>query len=156
MKLIFKVNEENIEIDVKPKKRLIDILRDDLGLTGTKEGCSEGECGACTVIINKKAIHSCLVHAITLMGKEVITIEGLEKNGELDIVQKCFLEEIAVQCGYCTTGMIMSTKALLYENLNPTEEEIKIALSGNICRCSGYVQILNAVQRSAKEMREEE
>lgn len=155
MKLKFKVNEKNIEINVNPDKRLIDILRDDLGMTGTKEGCGEGECGACTVVIDKIAVHSCLVHAISLEGKEVITIEGLEKNGEMDIIQKCFLEEIAVQCGYCTTGMIMSTKALLYKNLNPTEEEIKIALSGNICRCSGYVQILNAVQKSAKEMRGE-
>lgn len=153
MELNFILNENKIKIDVNPDKRLIDILRDDLQLTGTKEGCAEGECGACTVIIDKKAVHSCLVHAITLEGKNILTIEGLEKNGEIDIIQKCFLEEVAVQCGYCTTGMIMSTKALLYKTLNPTEEEIKIALSGNICRCSGYVQILNAVKKSAKEMR---
>ena len=98
-------------------------------------------------------MHSCLVLAIALQGKEVITIEGLEESGELSIIQRAFLEEIAVQCGYCTAGMIMSTKALLLNNPNPTEEEIKIALSGNICRCSGYVQILNAVKRSSKEMR---
>lgn len=155
MELNFILNENRVKIDVSPDKRLIDILRDDFQLTGTKEGCGEGECGACTVIIDKKAIHSCLVHAITLEGKNILTIEGLEKNGEIDIIQKCFLEEIAVQCGYCTTGMIMSTKALLYKTLNPTEEEIKIALSGNICRCSGYVQILKAVKKSAKEMRDE-
>ncbi|MGL5614237.1 (2Fe-2S)-binding protein [Cetobacterium sp.] len=153
MELNFIVNENKIKINVNPDKRLIDILREDLQLTGTKEGCAEGECGACTVIINKKAVHSCLVHAITLEGKNVLTIEGLEKNGEIDIIQKYFLEEVAVQCGYCTTGMIMSTKALLYKTLTPTEEDIKIALSGNICRCSGYVQILSAVKKSAEKMR---
>lgn len=153
MELNFILNENKVQIDVSPDKRLIDILREDFQLTGTKEGCGEGECGACTVIIDKKAVHSCLVHAITLEGKNVLTIEGLEKNGEIDIIQKCFLEEVAVQCGYCTTGMIMSTKALLYKTLTPTEDEIKIALSGNICRCSGYVQILSAVKKSAKEMR---
>ncbi|MGL5621977.1 (2Fe-2S)-binding protein [Cetobacterium sp.] len=153
MELNFIVNENKIKINVNPDKRLIDILRKDLQLTGTKEGCAEGECGACTVIINKKAVHSCLVHAITLEGKNVLTIEGLEKNGEIDIIQKYFLEEVAVQCGYCTTGMIMSTKALLYKTLTPTEEDIKIALSGNICRCSGYVQILSAVKKSAEKMR---
>lgn len=155
MKLNFIVNEKKVELEVSPEKRLIDILRKDLDLTGTKEGCAEGECGACTVIIDKKAVHSCLVHAITLQGKEVLTIEGLDKNGELDIIQKYFLEEIAIQCGYCTTGMIMSTKALLYENKNPNDEEIKIALSGNICRCSGYVQIISAVKKSAKAIRSE-
>ncbi|MGL5904250.1 MAG: (2Fe-2S)-binding protein [Cetobacterium sp.] len=155
MELNFILNGNRVKIDVSPDKRLIDILREDFQLTGTKEGCAEGECGACTVVINKKAIHSCLVHAITLEGKNILTIEGLEKNGDIDIIQKHFLEEIAVQCGYCTTGMIMSTKALLYKTLNPTEEEIKIALSGNICRCSGYVQILNAVKKSAREMRGE-
>ncbi len=153
MLLEFKVNGVNKKIEVTPQKRLIDILRDDLGLTGTKEGCGEGECGACTVIIDNKAVHSCLVPAISLMGKNVETIEGVEENGELSIIQRAFLEEIAVQCGYCTTGMIMSTKALLYSNPEPTQEEIKIALSGNICRCSGYVQILNAVNRSSRELK---
>lgn len=154
MLLEFKVNNKICKIRTSPNKRLIDILRDDLNLTGTKEGCGEGECGACTVILDGKAVHSCLILAISLQGKEVLTIEGLEENGELSIIQKAFLEEIAVQCGYCTTGMIMSTKALLLNNPNPSEEEIKIALSGNICRCSGYVQILNAVRRSSKELRE--
>ena len=153
MILEFKLNGTNKRIEVSPQKRLIDILREDFKMTGTKEGCGEGECGACTVIVNGKAVHSCLVLALTLTGKEVITIEGLEKNGELSIIQKVFIEEIAVQCGYCTTGMIMSTKALLLNNPNPTEEEIKVALSGNICRCSGYVQIIRAVKRSASEMR---
>lgn len=155
MLLEFKLNGKNIKIEVSPNRRLIDILREDLRMTGTKEGCGEGECGACTVIVDRKAIHSCLVLAISLMGKEVITIEGLEQNGELSIIQRAFIEEIAVQCGYCTTGMIMSTKALLLNNPDPTEEEIKVALSGNICRCSGYVQIIRAVKRSALEMRGE-
>lgn len=155
MLLEFKLNGKNIKIEVSPNRRLIDILREDLRMTGTKEGCGEGECGACTVIVDRKAIHSCLVLAISLMGKEVITIEGLEQNGELSIIQRAFIEEIAVQCGYCTTGMIMSTKALLLNKPDPTEEEIKVALSGNICRCSGYVQIIRAVKRSALEMRGE-
>lgn len=152
MELKFKVNGIDRVLNVKPDKRLLDILREDLNLTGTKEGCAEGECGACTVIIDKVAVHSCLKVAAQMTGKEVTTIEGLEQNGELDKIQKIFVEETAVQCGYCTTGMIMSTKALLYHNSNPTEEEIRIALSGNICRCSGYGQIINAVKRSAKEM----
>lgn len=152
MLLEFELNGKNIKIEVDPGRRLIDILREDLQMTGTKEGCGEGECGACTVVIDGKAVHSCLVLAIALQNKKVITIEGLEENGEMSIIQRAFLEEIAVQCGYCTTGMIMSTKALLMNNPNPSLEEIKIALSGNICRCSGYVQIINAVQRSAKEM----
>lgn len=154
MLLEFKVNGKVRKLETSPDRRLIDILRDDLNLTGTKEGCGEGECGACTVIIDGKAVHACLVLAIALQGKEVFTIESLEENGEMSVIQRAFLEEIAVQCGYCTTGMIMSTKALLGNNPNPTEEEIKIALSGNICRCSGYVQILNAVKRSSKELQE--
>ncbi|ACB84353.1 (2Fe-2S)-binding protein [Natranaerobius thermophilus] len=152
MKLNFKVNGKDRTLEVDGNRRLIDILREDLGLTGTKEGCSEGECGACTVIVDGKALHSCLLVATQLEGKEVITIEGLSENGELDIIQKNFVEETAIQCGYCTPGMIMSTKALLLRNSNPTEEEIRIALSGNICRCSGYSQIIRAVQRSAQEM----
>ncbi len=152
MELKFKVNGIDRILNVSPDKRLIDILREDLNLTGTKEGCAEGECGACTVIIDKVAVHSCLKVAAQMTGKEVITIEGLEENGELDIIQTAFVEETAVQCGYCTTGMIMSTKALLFHNSNPTEEEIRVALSGNICRCSGYEQIIRAVERSAKEM----
>lgn len=151
MNISFKLNGKNITVDVDPEKRLLDLLREDLGLTGTKEGCSEGECGACTVIIDGEAIHSCLTLVCQLEGKEVITIEGLEANGELDRIQKYFVEETAIQCGYCTTGMIMSTKALLLHNPHPTEEEIRVALAGNICRCSGYTQIIRAVKRAADE-----
>lgn len=151
MKLTFTLNSKRTALEVAPDKRLLDLLREELHLTGTKEGCGEGECGACTVIIDGEAVHSCLVLACQLEGRDVITIEGLEENGELSTIQRIFVEETAVQCGYCTTGMIMSTKALLMHNANPTEEEIRIALSGNICRCSGYTQIIRAVKRSAQE-----
>lgn len=148
----FNLNGKDVCIDVEPQKRLLDILRDDFELTGTKEGCGEGECGACTVIMDGEAIHSCLTLACHLENTKVITIEGLEKEGELDVIQRAFVEETAIQCGYCTTGMIMSAKALLMHNPDPTEEEIRIALSGNICRCSGYSQIIRSVQRAAKEV----
>ncbi len=154
MKVNFRLNGIERSIDTDPSRRLLDILREDFLLTGTKEGCGEGECGACTVIVNNEAVHACLVTAIALEGKDVITIEGLAQNGELDILQRAFHEEIAVQCGYCTPGMIMSSKALLMRNPDPSEEEIRTALSGNICRCSGYVQIIRAVKRAAKELRE--
>ena len=152
MKLDFFVNGEAVTLEVAPQRRLLDILREDLGLTGTRGGCSEGECGACTVLLDDLAVHSCLTLAAQLQGRHVTTIEGLEKDGELDILQRCFVEEIAIQCGFCTTGMIMSAKALLLHNPNPTPEEIRTALSGNICRCSGYVQIVKAVSRAADEM----
>lgn len=152
MRVDFFVNGKAVNIEAEPDARLIDILRDKLFLTGTKEGCGEGECGACTVLLDGNAVHACLTPALELEGREVITIEGLSDSGELDILQKCFVEEIAVQCGFCTSGMIMSAKALLLHNRNPSKEEIREALSGNICRCSGYGQIVKAVQRAAKEL----
>lgn len=152
MKLAFYLNTKFVEIDVSPERRLIDLLREDLGLTGTKEGCAEGECGACTVLLDSKAVHACLTLAIQLPGRQVTTIEGLAQNGELGILQNCFVEEIAIQCGFCTPGMLMSAKALLIHNPHPTEKEIRLALSGNICRCSGYGQIVRAVQRAAQEL----
>lgn len=154
MKLSFYVNDRPVRLDTAPDRRLLDILREDLHLTGTKEGCAEGECGACTVLLDGEAVHSCLTLALQLEGRHVTTIEGLAASGELDILQTAFVEEIAIQCGFCTTGMIMSAKALLLKNPNPTEEEIRVALSGNICRCSGYVQIVRAVDRAARELRE--
>jgi carbon-monoxide dehydrogenase small subunit len=154
MKLSFYVNNRLVQLETDPDRRLLDILREDLSLTGTKEGCAEGECGACTVLLDGEAVHSCLTLAIQLEGRHVVTIEGLSETGELDILQKAFVEEIAIQCGFCTTGMIMSAKALLLKNPTPTEEEIRVALSGNICRCSGYVQIVRAVDRAARELRE--
>ena len=152
MTLPFFVNEKPIELETAPDRRLLDILREDLYLTGVKEGCAEGECGACTVLLDDQAVHACLTLAAQLEGRRVTTIEGLAALGELDILQTCFVEEIAIQCGFCTTGMIMSAKALLLKNPNPTEAEIRLALSGNLCRCSGYVQIVKAVQRAAKEL----
>ncbi|MEA4942156.1 MAG: (2Fe-2S)-binding protein [Oscillibacter sp.] len=151
MKLEFTVNGKSVSLEVPPDRRLLDILREDLGLTGTKEGCGEGECGACTVLLDRRAVHSCLTVAAQLPGKEVVTIEGLSDCGEMSDLQRAFVEETAIQCGYCTTGMVMSARALLYENPNPTEEEIRIALAGNICRCSGYTQIIRAVKRAAAE-----
>lgn len=141
-----RVNGIEIERDIDPTKRLIDFLRDDLGLTGVKEGCSEGECGACTVIINKKAVASCAVLAGQVNGDEIITIEGLEESGEMDTIQKAFIEKGAIQCGFCSPGMILSCKALLMEKPNPTDEEIKIAIEGNLCRCTGYIKIVEAVK----------
>jgi len=130
--------------------RLLDLLRDELGLTGTKEGCAEGECGACTVIIDGEAVNSCLVLASQVRGKEIITVEGLGEDGKLDILQQKFLEHSAVECGFCTPGMLMSAKALFMKNPHPTEEEIRLAIAGNLCRCSGYSQIVAAVKDAAK------
>lgn len=146
MKIDFIVNDKTYSIDVEPDMRLIDALRYKLGLTGVKEGCGEGECGACTIIMDGQAVNSCLVMAVQARGKKIITIEGLEKNGELDPLQKAFIENGAVQCGYCTPGMIMSAKALLLKNPNPTEEEIREAIAGNICRCTGYNNIVKAIK----------
>ena len=146
MHISFKVNGNEYSIDTDPGKRLLDVLREDLGLTGTKEGCGEGECGACTVIINGKAVNSCLAMVGQMRGAEIITVEGLESDGELDKLQKAFISNGAVQCGYCTPGMLMSSKALLMKNPHPTEEEIRVAISGNLCRCTGYTKIVAAVK----------
>lgn len=140
------VNGDKIEKNIDPTERLIDFIREDLNLTGTKEGCSEGECGACTVLINNRAVTSCSILVGQVDGDEIITIEGLEKSGELDIIQKAFIEKGAIQCGFCTPGMIMSCKALLIKNPDPTVEEIKKAIEGNLCRCTGYTKIVEAVE----------
>ena len=152
MTVSFFVNEITIIIETAPDRRLLDILREDLHLTGTKEGCAEGECGACTVLLDGESVHACLTVAAQLDGHHITTIEGLAEMGMLDILQQAFVEEIAIQCGYCTPGMIMSATALLMKNPHPTDEEVRVALSGNICRCSGYVQIVRAVKRAAKEL----
>lgn len=156
MFLTFYVNKEKIELNTEPDRRLIDILREDLGLTGTKEGCGEGECGACTVVVDGQAVHACLIIAIQLEECHVLTIEGLEQNGELSALQKAFVDENAIQCGYCTPGMIMSSEALLLHNPHPTEQDIRLALAGNICRCSGYTQIIKAVKKAAEERVQDE
>ncbi len=150
----FVLNGELVSPDLDPSRRLIDILREDFFLTGAKEGCGEGECGSCTVLMDGLPVHSCLVLAGQLEGHEVLTVEGLAKNGELDLLQNAFVENNAVHCGFCTPGMIMSAKGLLMKNPDPTEAEIREALSGNICRCSDYRQIVMAVKDAAKRLRE--
>ena len=150
----FVLNGELVSPDVDPSRRLIDILRDDFFLTGAKEGCGEGECGSCTVLMDGLPVHSCLVLAGQLEGHEVLTVEGLAQNGELDLLQNAFVENNAVHCGFCTPGMIMSAKGLLMKNPDPSEAEIREALSGNICRCSDYRQIVMAVKDAAKRLRE--
>lgn len=149
MRLTVTVNDVDYELDVSPAMRLIDVLRDELGLTGTKEGCSEGECGACTVLVDGKAVDSCLMLAAQVRGRRVLTIEGLAQNGELDALQRSFVDHMAVQCGFCTPGMIMSAKALLMEHPSPSEEQIRRALAGNLCRCTGYSAIVTAVKAVA-------
>ena len=145
IKVSINVNGINYTKEIDPSIRLIDFLRDELKLKGTKEGCGEGECGACTVIVNGKAINSCLMLASSADGKNVITIEGISDKDTLHPIQEAFMETGAVQCGYCTPGMILSAKALLDKKPNASEEEIKVALSGNLCRCTGYKKIIQAV-----------
>lgn len=154
LKVSFVLNGKQIEIETEPNKRLLDLLRDDLNLTGTKEGCSIGECGACTVIMNGKAVNSCLVLAGEIDGSEIITIEGIAQNGNLHPLQENFLKYGAVQCGFCTPGMILSTYALLKQNPFPDEETIKEAIAGNLCRCTGYKQIIEAVKRTVETQAE--
>nr|WP_295277499.1 (2Fe-2S)-binding protein [uncultured Blautia sp.] len=156
MVLNFKVNGEERVMEASGSMRLLDFIREELQLTGTKEGCGEGECGACTVILDGEAVHACLTLTGQLQGKELLTIEGLEKNGELDALQKAFIRKSAIQCGFCTSGMIMSAKALLMKVPNPTDEQIKRALAGNICRCSGYREIREAVREAADAGKGEE
>ena len=149
------INGQPYERDVADHKTLLHFLREDLGLTGTKEGCGSGECGACTIIMNGKAVNSCLVLAAEADGAELETIEGVATNKELSTLQDAFHRHHAVQFGFCTPGMIMSTKALLQSNPDPSEAQILEALSGNLCRCTGYSHMVEAVQKAAREMRNE-
>ena len=146
------LNGEPLVKEVEEDKMLLSFLRDDLLLTGTKEGCGEGDCGACTVLVNGKSVVSCLYPALLCEGCEVLTIEGIEKDGELSEIQKAFLRNGAIQCGFCSPGMIMSAKALLDRNPSPSEEEIRRGLSGNLCRCTGYQQIVDAVRDAAASL----
>lgn len=147
-----KINGEPYEVSVKPNTTLLDLLRDEIGLTGTKKGCDTGQCGACTVLLDGKPINSCLVLAVDANGKEVLTIEGLASDGKLHPLQEAFIQEGAVQCGYCTSGMILSAKALLDENPTPKEEEVKKAIAGNLCRCTGYIRIVKAILNVAERL----
>jgi aerobic-type carbon monoxide dehydrogenase small subunit (CoxS/CutS family) len=153
VKVTFILNGKQVTLQTEPNRRLLDILREDLSLTGTKEGCSIGECGACTVIVDGKAVNSCLILAPQVEGSNVITIEGLAQGKSLHILQESFMKSGAVQCGFCTPGMILSAYALLSENHDPTEHEINVAISGNLCRCTGYKQIVDAVQMAAAQMK---
>ena len=149
IKLTITVNGKKHTLRIAPNLRLLDLLRDELRLTGTKEGCGIGECGACTVILDGKAVNSCLVLAGQCDGSEVVTIEGLARDGALHPLQQSFIDHGAVQCGFCTPGMILSAKALLDENQRPTEKDIRFAIAGNLCRCTGYKQIVQAIQAVA-------
>jgi carbon-monoxide dehydrogenase small subunit len=149
MQLVLTVNGQPHEVEARPTARLLDVLRDQLGLTGTKEGCAEGECGACTVIVGGRAVNSCVMLAVQARGKEILTVEGLAEGGELDLLQQKFVEYGAIQCGYCTPGMLMSAKALLMANPVPSEQDIRVALAGNLCRCTGYAAIVAAVKAAS-------
>lgn len=150
MILKFSLNGRPVEVDVPPGRRLLDLLREDLGLTGTKGGCGEGECGACTVIVNGKPRLACLTLAIQVEGKEVVTVEGLSREGKLHPLQEAFVEAAGVQCGFCTPGFLLAAQALLLENPHPTREEVREWLSGNLCRCTGYEQIVEAVLQASR------
>lgn len=145
------VNGNKYEISVKPYATLLDVLREDLGLTGTKEGCGNGECGACTVIIDGKTANSCITLGVEANGKEITTIEGLSQGEKLHPIQEAFVEVGGLQCGFCTPGMILSSKVLLDANPNPTEEQIRKGLEGNFCRCTGYTKIIESVKAAAKK-----
>lgn len=151
MKINFTLNNKTVSLEKEGSKRLLDVLREDFQLMGSKEGCGEGECGACSVLINDKLVPSCLVPFANVEGKRILTIEGLSQTKQGIMLRDAFSKEGAVQCGFCTPGMIMASHALLSVNKTPSAEEIKIGLSGNLCRCTGYNMIIKAVQRASKE-----
>jgi carbon-monoxide dehydrogenase small subunit len=147
--IAFTINGENCSMEVEPGKTLLRMIREDLGLTGTKEGCGAGECGSCTVIVDNKAVNSCMMLAVEADGREILTVEGLSRGGILDRLQEAFINNAALQCGYCTPGMLMSARALLMRNPAPTDEDIREALAGNLCRCTGYKSIIDAVKEAS-------
>ena len=147
-----RVNGQSHQVVVKPQDLLVDVLREQIGLTGTKKGCGTGECGACTVLIDGRPVNSCLVIAVRAQGKKILTIEGLGTPEQLHPLQQAFIENAAVQCGFCAPGMLLAAKALLDQNQFPTEREIRQAISGNLCRCTGYAKIVKAVQSAAQAL----
>ena len=152
-KLRLKLNGRWCEVEARPDRILLDLLREDLGFTGTKKGCEQGDCGACTVIMNSRAVLSCLIPAFKADGAEILTVEGMAQGDQLHPLQQAFWEEGAVQCGYCTPGMLLSAKALLDEVPEPDVDEVKRAISGNLCRCTGYTKIIRAIQSAADKAR---
>jgi aerobic carbon-monoxide dehydrogenase small subunit len=149
--ITLRVNGEEYEVFIEPKKTLLEVLREDLGLTGTKEVCDLGSCGACTVLIDHRPVLSCLLLAVACKGKEIVTIEGLRQGETLHPLQHAFIQHGAIQCGMCTPGMILSAKALLDENPHPDEPEVRKAIAGNLCRCTGYVKIVDAIRAASRE-----
>ena len=145
------VNGEKYEVAIATQRTLLEVLREDLGLTGAKKACDTGDCGACTVIMDGKAVLSCLILALEAQGKDILTIEGLVKDGQLHPLQAAFVKHGAIQCGFCTPGMILSAKALLSENPKPTEEEVRKGIAGNLCRCTGYVKIVEAILAASQK-----
>jgi len=154
VRLSFLLNGKETRVEVPPDRKFVDVLRYDLGVTGTKECCGAGECGACTILVDGRARLSCLMAAAQLQGRSVKTIEGLGTNGSLHPVQEAFIEYGAVQCGFCTPGVVLAAVHLLERNPDPTREQIREGLSGNLCRCSGYMKIVDAVEAAARKMRE--
>ena len=151
MKISFKLNGKPVSLDLDPSMRFIDVLREILHLTGTKEGCGEGSCGACVVLMDGKSVNSCLLPVANVIGHEIVTIEGLKETKELDVLQKAFAERGGQQCGFCTPGMIIAAYSLLKSNPHPTEEEIRAKMSGNLCRCTGYQAIVEAILVASKK-----
>jgi len=149
MKLRFQLNGIERDVEAPPMRRLLDVLREDLRLTGTKEGCGEGECGACSVILDGEVINSCLVPVCQVQGSSILTVEGLARDGRLDPLQQAFWECGGAQCGICTPGMLIAARALLDKNVLPSRDQIKEAIAGNLCRCTGYVKIIDAIQEAA-------
>ena len=152
VRAVLTVNGRDHEVFIEPRRTLLDVLRKDLGLLGAKKGCDEGTCGACTVIMDGKAVYSCMMLAVECGGRIIETIENLSRDGDLHPVQRAFIEHDALQCGFCTPGMILSAKALLDENPEPTEAQVKSALAGNLCRCTGYTKIIEAVLAASREL----
>jgi len=155
MRITFELNGKRVECEARPNKTLLDLLRADLGLTSVKKGCEQGECGACTVLLDGAPVNSCLVLAPQVEGRAVTTLDGLVDDPLMAALRKAFMEDGAIQCGFCTPGMLLSAYALLRENPRPTEEEVKTAIEGNICRCTGYIKIIEAIMDAAERIRNE-